>query len=143
MNVRLVFSRPRTLLSYAIATWLSSLWSHVSCVIGDEAWESSASTGVIEMPAYRAYSVNGPSAVAVVMCDSANAQAFLREQVGKPYDYTALFGIFAKRDWQEPDSWFCSELAAAAALAGGEMLVRKPINRITPEDLWSSMAARC
>jgi uncharacterized protein YycO len=119
---------------------LWSRWSHVSCVIDDQAWESRASTGVIEMPAHRAYSVNGPAAVAVVVCDSAKARAFLQAQVGKPYDYTALFGIFAKRDWQEPDSWFCSELAAAAALAGGEMLVRKPLNRITPEDLWSSVA---
>lgn len=40
--------------------------------------------------------------------------AFLAAQEGKPYDKTAILAFFFDRDWREDDSWFCSELAAAA-----------------------------
>lgn len=39
---------------------------------------------------------------------------FLFEQLGKPYDHTAIWGFAAGRDWRSADSWFCSELQAAA-----------------------------
>ncbi len=41
--------------------------------------------------------------------------AFLRNQIGKPYDYLAIVSFFFpwSRGWQEDDSWFCSELVAA------------------------------
>lgn len=39
------------------------------------------------------------------------ADLWLQAQVGKPYDWTALAGIFFRRDWSEDDSWFCSELS--------------------------------
>src|SRR3954467_6522501 len=35
---------------------------------------------------------------------------FLNGQVGKPYDALAIVAFLAGRDWQAPDSWFCSEL---------------------------------
>lgn len=62
---------------------------------------------------------------------------FLHEQVGKPYDWTAVAGFYSQRDWQEDDSWFCSELMAAALAASGafpqQMAVK--FSRITPRDL--------
>jgi len=58
-------------------------------------------------------------------------------QIGKPYDWTALLGILWKRDWQEEDSWFCSELVAWAFSEGGSPLFRKEaMHRVTPQDLW-------
>lgn len=45
--------------------------------------------------------------------------AFLRAQVGKPYDITALAGLAFNRDWHRADSWFCSELMAAALEESG------------------------
>jgi hypothetical protein len=45
---------------------------------------------------------------------------FLHAQEGKPYDWRAIFAFqFGERDWQEDDSWFCSELVAAALRASG------------------------
>src|SRR5262249_45605325 len=35
---------------------------------------------------------------------------FLRSQVGKPYDVITIAGLVAQRNWQQPDSWICSEL---------------------------------
>lgn len=62
---------------------------------------------------------------------------FLRAQVGKKYDWRAIVSFFGSRDWQEPDSWFCSELMAAGLSACGffpqHMAVK--FDRITPRDL--------
>ena len=54
---------------------------------------------------------------------------FLKAQIGKPYDWTALAGFLMWRDWSETDSWYCSELAIAMAIASGKRLIDKP-NRI-------------
>lgn len=72
---------------------------------------------------------------------------FLEDQIGKPYDVTAILAFPMQRDWREPDSWFCSELQAAA-LEQCKFFPRplsSPANEITPRDLlllvspWSEM----
>lgn len=67
-----------------------------------------------------------PEGVAKVVFDFCNAQ------LGKPYDYSALAGNLLHRDWQEDDSWFCSELVAAAFDRAGYPLLNGGTNRITP-----------
>lgn len=62
---------------------------------------------------------------------------FLYAQIGKPYDETAILAFPLQRDWREPDSWFCSELGAAALEECGyfpKPLANLP-NEITPRDL--------
>lgn len=63
--------------------------------------------------------------------------AFLREQIGKPYDSIAIAAFAIGRDWRSPNSWFCSELQAAALEAS--KWFPKPLssvaNEITPRDL--------
>ena len=69
--------------------------------------------------------------------DPAAVIAAARSQVGKPYDLTALFGLLVRRDWQEADAWFCSELTAWAFQQGGSPLFRpEALYRITPQHLW-------
>ena len=46
--------------------------------------------------------------------DIADALLWAVTQTGKPYDLTAIFGILVDRNWRAEDSWFCSELVAAA-----------------------------
>lgn len=41
--------------------------------------------------------------------DKDKAREWLKNQLGKKYDWTALFGIYFRRNWQEDDKWFCSE----------------------------------
>jgi uncharacterized protein YycO len=64
--------------------------------------------------------------------------AFLRRQVGKPYDYSAILGLPFRRDWHHVEQWFCSELVAAAFEQAGSPLVRELTSRITPRDLMLS-----
>ncbi|MEW6647176.1 MAG: hypothetical protein AB1450_08265 [Pseudomonadota bacterium] len=57
-------------------------------------------------------------------------------QLGKPYDWPGVLGYAARRDWQEDDSWFCSELVAWAFQAEGFPLLRAADAwRINPRDL--------
>ena len=58
-------------------------------------------------------------------------------QIGKPYDYTAILGLGLRRDWQEEDAWFCSELVAWAFQHAGDPLFRADcLRRVTPQHLW-------
>ncbi|WP_216891622.1 hypothetical protein [Pseudomonas putida] len=59
-------------------------------------------------------------------------------QLGRPYDWLGCAGIALRnRDWQEPDSWFCSELVAYAFGQAGEPLFREDmVSRVTPQHLW-------
>jgi uncharacterized protein YycO len=62
---------------------------------------------------------------------------FLLEQIGKPYDWTAIFGIvFRNGKWTDLDSWFCSELVEAAVKAGGLDRFKEDISRIIPQYCW-------
>lgn len=70
--------------------------------------------------------------------------AFLRSQIGKPYDFEAIAGIVAERDWQAPDSWFCSELQAAALSKCGWFATElaTEFNHVTPRDLLLILSGR-
>lgn len=69
---------------------------------------------------------------------------FLRSQVGKPYDVTAIAAFVARRDWQEHDSWFCSELIAAALVQCDWFTspLATEFNHITPRDLLLIVSGR-
>ena len=43
---------------------------------------------------------------------------FLNAQVGKAYDILGLLAFLRRKKSEDPDKWFCSELAAAAAVVG-------------------------
>jgi hypothetical protein len=61
---------------------------------------------------------------------------FLSKQIGKPYDWRAIVGFAFNRNWRHPDSWFCSELIAAALEHANIVRFATPANRITPNDLY-------
>lgn len=60
------------------------------------------------------------------------SRAWLRAQVGKPYDWTALLSWIVRRDWQEPDAWFCSELTESFIDQFSTPRFRESVSRITP-----------
>lgn len=55
----------------------------------------------------------------VPLPDERAAVMFALEQVGKPYDWTAIVGFMGLRDWSSDRRWYCSELCASALIAGG------------------------
>ena len=62
--------------------------------------------------------------------------AFIRAQMGKPYDKTAILGFLTERDWHDPKAWFCSELITAALEKAG-------IIRPVPADVWKITPEMC
>jgi hypothetical protein len=67
--------------------------------------------------------------------------AFLSDKIGQPYDPIAVlyfFGFFASRRWEDPGSWECTELIAAALIACGWMPdnAEVPACRLTPANLY-------
>lgn len=61
---------------------------------------------------------------------------FLTDQIGKPYDWTAIWGFAFDRDWRQDDAWICSE-AICAALEHSGILPQLYLktNRVTPRDV--------
>lgn len=68
---------------------------------------------------------------------------FYEHQKGKPYDWGAIWGFVAGRDWRAQDSWICSELQAAAL---ENALVVPPLecgaNKISPNALALLMSSQ-
>lgn len=67
--------------------------------------------------------------------------AFLRSQIGKPYDPISIlyfFGLFSNRNWHDPSAWNCSEFIAEGLEACGLLPENEviPSCRITPRDLF-------
>ena len=71
---------------------------------------------------------------------------FLFKQENKPYDWRACLTWFVVRDWKEDDSWFCSELVAAALMKSGFFEGTSSIfyscSRISPSDLILLLSGR-
>lgn len=63
---------------------------------------------------------------------------FLKQQIGKPYDLKGAIGLGLNpyREWDEENSWFCFELAAAALRAAG-LDIFEDVNHITEIPLMS------
>lgn len=106
--------------------------SHVDLVLPDGRLLGAVPGGVQVRPydpsvlRIERYQVDAPDAV----LDAAISQ------MGKPYDWPGVFGYALRRDWQEDDSWFCSELVSWAFQMAGAPLLRAPDAwRITPRDL--------
>lgn len=136
--VRVLFSTTRWPLSAAIraATW--SRWSHVAMVDGDSVIEAVAGKGVRRASLRGAIDRAADFAfVDLPATDPASVIAAAAGEINKPYDYTALIGLALRRDWQEPDAWFCSELVAWSFQEAGQPLLRaEVVRRVTPQHLW-------
>ena len=135
---RLLFSTSNSPFSALIraATW--SHWSHVAIVDGETVIEATATAGVVRTPLWRALARSKHYALVDLPCaDPLAAIAAAAGEIGKPYDYSAILGLALRRDWQEDDAWFCSELVAWAFDVSGQPLIRAEMaRRITPHHLW-------
>ena len=137
-TVSLLFSTSLHPMSAVIRACTWSNWSHVAVIDGDEVIEATAPAGVRRFPVVQAIDHAKRGQIVELPCrDPGAVIAAAASQLGKPYDYTAVLGLGLKRDWQQDDSWFCSELVAWAFEQAGEPLFRAEIlRRVTPEHLW-------
>lgn len=129
----------------ALIEWYShGLYSHVDSILPDGRLlgarygkDGAAAPGVqMRNPDYEVF--NRKLAIELPTTDEIEVAyyGFLHEQIGKPYDMTAILGFVSGRDWMEGDSWYCSELVAAGLVeSGGLHAMSAPANKITPSEL--------
>lgn len=150
----LAYTRTNGLFDWGIrlATW-PSRWSHVAIVlppINNDIWdiaplvvEARWNGGVQEcalhelmqrVSAFQICRVNAGEGYGL-----ASAECWLSEQLGKPYDWSAILGFGVHRDWAQDDAWFCSELAEGACRAMGAKCVDDGLSRIVPADSFKSV----
>lgn len=110
-------------------TW--SKWSHVELVRGDEAFGARMEGGVKWRPVAR---LPYHQFLDIHLEVPDNFLEILTSQEGKGYDFVALFGGILRRNWQDPEKWFCSELIAWALTEVGKICVQN-INRVSPREL--------
>ena len=136
-HVKLLFCTSQKIGAVAIRAVTWSKYSHVALLDGDEVIEATW-PAVRVAPLAEVIAKHSRHILVDMPCQDAVAVlAAARSQVGKPYDLTALFGLLVRRDWQEPDRWFCSELVAWAFEQGGAPLFRpEALYRVTPQHLW-------
>jgi uncharacterized protein YycO len=137
-TVAVLFSTTSSPFSWLIRLLTWSRWSHVSVIDGDTIIEAHALHGVIRTPLAEAIAkASECELVRLPAGDPAAVIAAASSQIGKPYDWTALWAFILRRDWQEDDSWFCSELVAWCFTKAGCGLFRPDrLARVTPEHLW-------
>lgn len=151
MAVTLRFVSHPGIFNWACSIAQYGFWcTHVECVMPDGTYLGAISDGVKARPSdYDAGKFSREQFIHVGIAPEHESSfyAFLRGEVGKPYDKGAIWSFYGKRDgrdWQEPDSWFCSELMAAA-LAEYEVFPQKmaeSFSRVTPRDLMLLVSTR-
>lgn len=133
-----IFCRRRNLGSLLLrfATWSS--WSHVGIVTPDQTViEAAAFHGVVERPLDEFIAGVSRYSVRIIdVPDEAAAIEWARSQVGKGYDWAGVIGLGLRREWDQPQAWFCSELLEAAAAAGGRRRFVHQARRVTPQHSW-------
>jgi hypothetical protein len=141
----LQFSYARSIGAEAIRLFSRGWPSHVDIVLPTGSLLGARSDAIgavppgvqIRPPGYEIWTQTEIVRLEPVADEESNFLAFAAAQIGKPYDELAIAAFPVGRDWRETDSWFCSELVAAALetcrwfprpLANGA-------NEITPRDL--------
>ena len=99
-----------------------SSFSHVAIVDPDNKdmiFEATMLHGVVHRPR-EALKNKKIISVSLPINNVLNVIRFLSNQVGKKYDWGGLFGgIFRTKQWNDTNSWYCSELWLMCSIIGG------------------------
>lgn len=135
----ILFTDTNLIGSFIIRKFTRSNWSHVAIEHNGMVIESVTHGGVRMIPLAE-FERKYPRLFKMHLPTTANAKIFdkIKTQIGKKYDWTAIFAFGFNRDWQENDSWFCSELIMNGILEAGYTVLNPSVevSRITPEDLF-------
>ena len=146
--MKLRFVTSNDFISAAIRAGEYGFWaSHAEAVMPDATYLGAHIDGGVKArpPGYDAKAMRRELFVTLPATGEQDAAfyVFLRGQVGKPYDMEAIAALVAERDWRAPDSWFCSELQAAALEACGQLpKLAADVAKITPRDLLLILSGR-
>lgn len=131
-TIKVIYGRNNLPFSWLIRAFTWSRWSHCGIVDGDNVIEATAKRGVIVTPIAEFKSRYRNFAIAELPCREQDPISIARQQIGKKYDWSAVFSIVLRAGWDSDDKWFCAELVAySAGCCRADM-----VSRVTPEQLW-------
>ena len=136
--MKILLSHTPSLPTTAIKILTASRLSHVDFILDDyTVCGSVPKLGVVQQPLkQRLDECNFAESLYIPTTLSQDEALFtwLASQLGKHYDWSALFTSFIlQRDWQDDDKWFCAELVAAGFdIIGLPIVYGKRYHRITP-----------
>lgn len=133
--MQIIFATDNEPLSRLIRAVTNCRWHHVGVIFDDMVIEARF-TGVMHVPLDEVKARGEYEVVGCPVRDEAKAKRFALAQVGKKYDMAGLLSFPLRVPWQDPRRWYCSELVAAVASAGGTPLVRDGLAGVSPRDLW-------
>jgi uncharacterized protein YycO len=131
------FCRGKNLAAEAIKFATFSQFSHVAIMVNHHVYEATFEHGVTRST-FAQFDKRYPDHESVIVDDQNKdiAETWLNRQVGKPYDFSALAALPFRKNWQNDEKWFCSELVACALMKAGVLKTTIKTSRITQRDLW-------
>jgi uncharacterized protein YycO len=136
--IKVYFCKSKTIFGWLIRLFTFSNWNHVGIEIDGIVFDSDVGRGVTIWDRKK-FINNYEKVVTSTITDVNTKQAlsFLNAQVGKGYDYKALFALPFRKPWQNGERWYCPELVAAALIEGGGMKkFNIEVSRLTQRDLY-------
>jgi uncharacterized protein YycO len=142
--VKLAFYKGTSWVSLAIRWQTRGRYSHVGVVTPDgkiiESWHrggvlKNASLGMRHDPQTEVdiYSVTGLNRM-----QNASVLEFMENQLGKKYDFLSVARFISRREVDDQEKWFCSELVMAAFHHAASPLLNVASHKVSPEVLsWS------
>lgn len=114
--MKIILGRRNSFSSYMIRLFTWSKWSHVAIILEDgyTTIEATASLGVVRSNMNN-FKKRYPDYVIMDIPATKGWQSRALSQIGKPYDWAAIYGIVLRGDWQSPSKWICTELAGFAS----------------------------
>lgn len=131
----IIFARSNLIGSLAIRLFTWSRFSHVGIIDGDYVIEAVGFKGVIKTPIEEFKARYSYTEEAYFYCDSVDeALSLAYDEIGKGYDWLAIFGHIFRRRWDNPDKWVCSELIAYAS----QIVRHSRVSSYSPEDVFKN-----
>lgn len=138
--------RGTSLLSRAIQWRTWSCYSHASWICRDrqhcyEAWKEGVTYGRIDAhhkpgTVIDLFEVDLPRKYHYAEAEFyREVEKHLATQLGKKYDIRGLLSFVSRREKQNQDRWFCSELVFWALEQAGALLLRAPAYKVAPGTL--------
>ncbi len=131
-TIKVVFASNNKPFSLIIKLFTLSGWSHIGIMDGNSVIDSTLATGVRKTP-FQEWRKHYDYFVIVDMPvkEGWDAIEFARQQVGKKYDPFGIISLVFRRNIENRDKWFCSELVAAC------LGITERTWRISPQFLWN------
>jgi uncharacterized protein YycO len=136
--MKIIFCNKPSLASWLIRLACWSKWSHCAIIDDDIVLESTFKRGGVGARLFSDF-IQEYSQFEITDVPCPNDELgieWAKTQIGKKYDWSAIFGFITRQPLADESNWFCSEYVEGAIKAAGNNRFRAELNRITPQHVW-------